>query len=203
MVASDDDVLTGRLRLRRWTDDDRQPFAALNADPEVMRHLPAVLDRATSDALLDRVIGVWAERGIGLWAVERRSDGLLLGWTGLNPMPDGTPGAGAWEVGWRLARAAWGHGYATEAAREAVRVARGRGEERVWSMTVPANVRSIAVMRRLGMAEHGHFDHPRFEPGHRLRDHVAYVLDLRPAGGRDARRIRRARWLDRRAGPGC
>lgn len=150
----------------------------MNADPAVMEHLPQVLDRAGSDALLDRLLGVWAERGIGLWAVERRSDGLLLGWAGLNPMPDGTPGAGEWEIGWRLMREAWGHGYATEAAREGVRVARRLGERRLWSITVPANVRSIAVMRRLGMVEHSHFDHPRLEAGHRLRKHVAYVLDL-------------------------
>jgi RimJ/RimL family protein N-acetyltransferase len=171
-------VLTERLRLRRWTEADRPAFAAMNDDPEVMRHLPAVLDRAGSDALLDRLLAVWAERDLGLWAVERRSDGTWLGWAGLNPMPEGTPGAGEWEVGWRLVRGAWGHGYATEAAREAVRVARERGLPRIWSMTVPANLRSLAVMQRLGMVEHGPFDHPRFPEGHRLRAHVAYVLEL-------------------------
>lgn len=178
-----DEVLTERLRLRRWSDDDRPAFAALNADAAVMEHLPAVLDRAGSDALLDRLVAVWDERGIGLWAVERRSDGVLLGWAGLNPMPEGTPGAGEWEVGWRLAREAWGHGYATEAAREAVRVARARGEARVWSMTVPANVRSLAVMRRLGLTLHRRFDHARFPEGHRLRAHVAYVLELQGPPG--------------------
>jgi len=173
-----DDVLTERLRLRSWTEADRPAFAALNADPVVMEHLPTVLDRAGSDALMDWVRSVRAERGVGLWAVERRADGVLLGWAGLNPMPDGTPGAGEWEVGWRLARHAWGHGYATEAATEGVRVARELGLPRVWSMTVPANVRSIAVMRRLGLVEHGTFENPRFPPGHRLREHVAYVLEL-------------------------
>ena len=173
-----DEVLTERLRLRTWTDADRPGFAALNADPAVREHLPTVLDRTGSDALLDRLRGVWADRGVGLWAVERRSDGELLGWAGLNPMPEGTTGAGDWEVGWRLARAAWGHGYATEAAREGVRVARELGLPRVWSMTVPANVRSIAVMHRLGLVEHSRFAHPRFPEGHRLREHVAYVLEL-------------------------
>jgi len=177
-VVQVDDVLTERLRLRTWTDADRPAFAALNADPAVMEHLPTVLDREGSDALLDRIRGVWAERGMGLWAVERRADRELLGWAGLNPMPDGMPGAGEWEVGWRLAHAAWGHGYATEAACEGVRVARELGLPRVWSMTVPANVRSIAVMRRLGLVEHSRFAHPRFPEGHRLREHVAYVLEL-------------------------
>jgi RimJ/RimL family protein N-acetyltransferase len=173
-----DGVLSRRLRLRTWTDADRPAFAEMNGDPAVMEHLPAVLDRAGSDALMDVLRSVWAERGIGLWAVERRSDGALLGWAGLNPMPAGTPGAGEWEIGWRLVREAWGHGYATEAATEGVRVARGLGLARLWSMTVPANVRSIAVMRRLGLVEHARFDQPRFPEGHRLREHVAYVLDL-------------------------
>jgi len=172
------EVLTTRLRLRCWTDADRPAFAALNADPEVMEHLAGVLDRAGSDALMDALRVGWSERGVDLWAVERLSDGILLGWAGLHPMPDGTPGAGEWEVGWRLARAAWGHGYATEAATEAARVARRLGLPRLWSMTVPANVRSLAVMRRLGMVEHGRFDHPRFPEGHRLRETVAYVLPL-------------------------
>ncbi|RYZ27528.1 MAG: N-acetyltransferase [Propionibacteriaceae bacterium] len=175
-----EEVLTERLRLRTWTDADRPAFAAMNGDPVVMEHLPQVLDRAGSDVLMDRLRAVWAERGLGLWAVERRSDGALLGWAGLNPMPVGTPGAGEWEIGWRLTRAAWGHGYATEAATEGLRVARERGFPRVWSMTVPANVRSIAVMRRLGLVEHGPFENPRFPPGHRLRDHVASVLELGP-----------------------
>jgi uncharacterized protein YhfF/RimJ/RimL family protein N-acetyltransferase len=179
--AGPDEVLTPRLRLRRWSDADRPAFAAMNADPAVMEHLPAVLDRAGSDLLLDRLVAVWSERGHGLWAVERRSDGALLGWAGLNPMPPGTPGAGDWEIGWRLVREAWGHGYATEAAREGLRVARERGEERVWSMTVPANVRSTAVMRRLGLSFHSSFDNPRFPEGHRLRAHVAYVLELQPS----------------------
>ncbi len=177
-LSATDEVRTERLRLRRWTGADRPAFAAMNADPEVMRHLPALLDREGSDALLDRLLDVWAEHDLGLWALERRDGGALLGWTGLAPMPPGTPGAGEWEVGWRLARAAWGHGYATEAATAAVRVARGRGLPRLWSMTVPANVRSIAVMRRLGMVEHSVFENPRFAEGHRLRTHVAYVLEL-------------------------
>jgi RimJ/RimL family protein N-acetyltransferase len=169
---------TERLLLRRWTEADRPAFAAMNADPAVMEHLPDVLDRPGSDVLLDRVLRPWEERGIGLWAVERLADGRLLGWAGLNPMPAEVPAAGEWEVGWRLVREVWGHGYATEAAREALQVARERAEPRVWSMTVPANVRSVAVMRRLGMVFDRTFDHPRFPPGHRLRAHVLYRLDL-------------------------
>lgn len=175
-----DELTTPRLRLRQWTDADRPAFAALNADPAVMEHLPTTLDREASDALLSRFRSGWAERGLGLWAVQRRSDGVLLGWTGLNPMPEGVPGAGEGEVGWRFAREAWGHGYATEAATEAVRAAREQGVARLWSLTVPANVRSLAVMRRLGMVEHSRFAHTGFPAGHRLRAHVVHVLELRP-----------------------
>ncbi len=181
--AGPDEVRTDRLRLRRWSEDDRPAFAAMNADRAVMEHLPGVLDRAGSDALLDRLEAVWDERGVGLWAVERRDDGAFLGWAGLNPMPPGTPGAGEWEIGWRFVREAWGHGYATEAAREGLRVARARGEARVWSTTVPANVRSTGVMRRLGLELHSRFDHPRFAEGHRLRAHVAYAVDLQAQPG--------------------
>ena len=169
---------TERLLLRTWTAADRPAFAALNADPAVMEHLPDVLDRPRSDALLDVLEERWERNGVGLWALVRRDDPTLLGWVGLNPMPDGTPVAGEWEIGWRLAQEAWGHGYASEAAAEAVRVAQELGLPRLWSMTVPANVRSIAVMRRLGMVADEGFEHPRFPVGHRLRAHVLYRLDL-------------------------
>lgn len=187
MTESYDVRRTERLLLRRWNDADRPAFAAMNADPEVMRHLPAVLDRTASDGLLDALEERWGAQGFGLWALERLDQGGLLGWTGLNPMPPGTPGAGDQEVGWRLVRSAWGHGYATEAAYEALRVADELGLPRVWSMCTLANVRSQAVMRRIGLVEHSRFEHPRLEPGHPLRAHVAYVT---PRAGSGVRQFR-------------
>lgn len=167
---------TTRLLLRRWRPADADAFAVMNADPEVMRYFPAPLDRTASDALLADLEARWERNGAGLWAVERRADQVLLGFTGLNPMPPGTPGAGEWEVGWRLARHAWGHGYATEAARMALRFAReDLCAPRVWSMTAVDNDRSQAVMRRLGLVEHSRFEHPRLPVGHPLSLHVAYV----------------------------
>ena len=166
--------------MRRWREADREPFAALNADPEVMRYFPAPLDRAASDAMVDRIEDLFRRQGFGLWALEVSATGEFIGFTGLNPMPGGVPGAGGMEVGWRLARGAWHQGYASEAAAAAAGVAfRGAGLAELWSMTAVANEPSQAVMRRLGMTLHAHFDHPRVA-GHPLRPHVAYRL-LRPA----------------------
>jgi len=170
-----DELVTARLRMRRWRPADRGPFAAMNADPEVMRHFPAPLDRAASDAFVDRIERRFESQGYGLWALERRADHTFLGFAGLNPMPPGTPGAGEMEVGWRLARHAWGAGYATEAGLEALRVALGpAGLTAVWSITAVGNTRSQAVMRRLGLVEHSRYRHADLPDGHELSGQVAY-----------------------------
>jgi len=181
--------------MRRWSAADREPFAAMNADPEVMRYFPAPLDRAASDALVDRIEDLFQRQGFGLWALEvasteaagpepartggpePASTGEFIGFTGLNPMPDGVPGAGGMEVGWRLARHAWHQGYASEAAAASAGVAfQGAGLAELWSITAVLNEPSQAVMRRLGMTPDACFDHPRVEAGHPLRPHVAYRL---------------------------
>ncbi len=165
--------------MRRWADADREPFAAMNADPEVMRFFPAPLTRAESDAFVDRIQARLARDGHGLWALERRADGAFLGFTGLSPASESLPCAGAIEVGWRLARAAWGQGYATEAAREALRVGFGEVQlAEVVSFTAVPNTPSRRVMARLGLhrdpAED--FDHPALPAGSPLRRHVLYRL---------------------------
>lgn len=177
MVTRYDELRTQRLVMRRWHDADRAPFAAMNADPEVMRYFPALQDRAASDAFADRIEDLFEKQGFGLWALETSTDGAFIGFTGLNPMPEGVPGAGGMEVGWRLASRAWGHGYATEAARAALDVAfDGLRLEEVWSMTAILNVPSQRVMARLGMTWHASFDHPRVPVGHPVRPHVVYRL---------------------------
>lgn len=177
-----EEVRTARLLMRRWRDADRAPFAAMNADPEVMRHFPAPLDRAGSDALVDRIETRFVEQGYGLWALEVVDPAVepagFVGFTGLNTMPDGIPGAGGMEVGWRLARAAWGHGYATEAARAALDVATAAGLTEIWSMTAVLNLPSQGVMRRIGLQLHGEFEHPAVPVGHPVRPHVVYRADL-------------------------
>jgi RimJ/RimL family protein N-acetyltransferase len=177
-----DSIRTDRLVMRRWRAEDRKPFAAMNSDPEVMRYFPATLDRAATDAAISRVEGLFDQQGFGLWALEVADTGEFIGFTGLNPMPDRVPGAGGMEVGWRLARHAWHHGYATEAARAAVEVGfTGVGLDQIWSMTPVLNLPSQAVMRRIGMTFHSRFDHPAVEVGHAVRPHVAFLLP-QPAG---------------------
>lgn len=163
--------------MRRWRESDREPFADLNADPRTMVYFPELLDRAASDALVDRIERNFDLLGYGLWALETAETGQFIGFTGLSPMPADVPGAGGTEVGWRLTRHAWHRGYATEAARAALDVAfGGAGLTEIWSMTAVLNEPSQAVMRRLGMREVARFEHPRVPEGHRLRPHVTYHL---------------------------
>jgi len=173
------ELLTSRLVLRPWRDDDLAPFAALNADAEVMRHFPSVLTRAESDALAGRLRGGLDERGWGLHAVEVRASREFIGFIGLSPVPDevaAAAGVGGVEVGWRLARLAWGHGYATEGAREAMRFAfDDLALPELVSFTAVTNRRSRAVMERLGMRQRVEFEHPRLPAGHVLRPHVLYA----------------------------
>ena len=161
--------------MRRWHDSDREPFAALNADAETMRYFPSTMDRAASDAFADRIEERFANQGYGLWALEIAETGQFIGFTGLNPMPVGVPGAGGFEVAWRLARHAWHHGYATEAAQAALDVAfNGVGLPEIWSMTSVLNEPSQAVMRRIGLTEYARFEHPGVPAGSPIRPHVAY-----------------------------
>ena len=177
-----DSIRTDRLLMRRWRDSDREPFAALNADPETMRFFPGILDRPASDAMVDRIEELFDEQGYGLWALEIAGPAEFIGFTGLNPMPDDVPGAGGVEVGWRLAPSAWHHGYATEAATAALGVAfGGLGLDEIWSMTSILNEPSRAVMRRLGLTECARFEHPRIPEGNPLRPHVTYRRARRKA----------------------
>ena len=172
-------LVTERLTLRDWRGSDAAPFAAMNADPEVMTYFPAPQSAAESEAMLERMRGHWAEHGFGLWAVERSSDATFLGFTGLTRPSFEAHFTPAVEVGWRFARNAWGAGYATEAARAALAFGfETLGIEEIVSFTVPANERSWRVMERIGMTRDpaDDFDHPRLPEGHPLRRHVLYRL---------------------------
>jgi ribosomal-protein-alanine N-acetyltransferase len=184
---------TPRLRLRRWRDDDRAPFAALNADPVVMEHFPSPLSRDESDALVDRIKSGFDQRGWALWAAEVRESGAFIGFVGLNPATFAAPFTPAVEVGWRLAREHWGHGYATEGARGALDF--GFGElalDEIVSFTTHANARSRKVMERLGMHRDpaDDFDNPNVPEGSPIRPHVLYRVD-RASWQRHAQTLRR------------
>lgn len=173
------ELRTARLLLRPWRDDDLAPFAALNADPRVMEHFPSTLSRSDSDALAGRIRGSFGEDGLGFWAVEVPGVAPFIGFTGLAHPSFVAPFTPCVEVGWRLAAAHWGRGYATEAAEAAVGAgfgALGLGE--IVAFTAPVNVRSRRVMEKLGMQRDlaGDFDHPRVPDGHPLRRHVLYRL---------------------------
>jgi RimJ/RimL family protein N-acetyltransferase len=169
---------TNRLRLRQWRDEDREPFARLNGDSRVMEFYPSVLDRAASDAMIDRVQALIADRGWGLWAVEIEATQEFIGYVGLHiPKPD-LPCSPCVEVGWRLAYDYWGKGYATEAAQGALRVGFELLDlDEIVSFTALSNLRSQAVMERLNMQKSPEtFLHPNLPPQHPLAEHCLYRL---------------------------
>lgn len=149
------------------------------ADPEVTYWLGGGQDAAQAEAHIARMESVFDAAGFGIWAIERRADGAFLGSAGLAPVRDDIPFAPAVEVGWRLARSAWGHGYSTEAAAASLADGFSRiGLTEIVSFTAISNRRSRAVMERLGMvrdAAHD-FDHPKLAANHPLRPHVVYAI---------------------------
>ena len=186
-------LTTPRLLLRPWRDDDVDAFAAMFDDPAVMEFLMpargrmsafADADRAAIDAIIDRVRAHFDRHGYGWWAAELKETGAFIGFVGLATIPFEAHFTPAVEVGWRLASAYWGQGYATEGARASLAAAFTQlGLSEIVSITVPANARSRRVMERIGMMRdpNGDFDHPRLAEGDPLRRHVLY-------------RISRAQW---------
>ena len=179
-------IETARLTLRAWRDSDRAPYAAINADPAVMEFFPALQDRTASDAAIDAWNEQLAARGWSNWAVERRDTGAFIGFIGISVPRRALPFSPCVEIGWRLAREHWGHGFATEGALGVLH--RGfecHGLEEIVSFTALLNVRSQAVMQRIGMRNaNADFEHPALPEGHRLRPHCLY-------------RISRAEWAAR------
>lgn len=190
-VAPAIELETPRLRLRQWRESDREPFAAMNADPSVMAYFAAVQSRAASDASIDAWRSQFASRGWSNWAVELQTSGQFIGFVGLSVPRRTLPFTPCVEIGWRLAREHWGKGYATEAARAALQL----GFERlalpeIVSFTAVVNRRSRAVMERIGMCDaRQDFEHPAFPDGHPLRLHCLYRITL-------------AEWGDSNQGPG-
>lgn len=169
---------TERLRLRQWCAADREPFAVLNADSKVMEFYPAPLGRAESDAMANRCQALIAERGWGFWAVETKDTQEFIGFVGLHTPAHELPFSPCVEVGWRLAAMHWGKGFATEASRGALHIGFERlGLPEIVSFTSVGNIRSRAVMQRLGMRQvEETFEHPAIQVGSSLRKHYLYRL---------------------------
>jgi len=173
------ELRTARLRLRAWHDADLDAFATLSADPVVMEYLRPVDSRAASDAIAAQVRDHFERHGFGFWIVELADGAAVIGVVGLAHVGFAAPFTPAIEIGWRLAPAQWGCGYAAEAAAAALDDGFGRLDLReIVAFTVPANQRSQRLMHRLGMTRDpdDDFDHPRVSPGDPLRRHVLYRL---------------------------
>ncbi len=177
-------LTTDRLTLRPWTEADFEPFAAMSADPAVMEHFPATLSRAESDAVAAKLKSLIEENGIGFWALEVPGEASFIGFTGIQkvmfeaPFVPAPP-ASVVEIGWRLARPHWGKGFASEAARAALAYGFDElGLPEIVSFTATSNLRSQAVMKRIGMTHDpaDDFDHPNLPEGHKLRRHVLYRI---------------------------
>ena len=173
------ELRTRRVRLRAWRDADREPFARLNADADVMKYFPIALTRDQSDRFADRIQTHIEEHGWGLWAVEIAGTAPFAGFIGLARPRFEAHFTPCVEVGWRLAREFWGRGYATEGARAALAFGfRALGLREIVSMTTETNAPSRRVMERLGMTRDAadDFEHPVLPAGHPLRRHVLYRI---------------------------
>ncbi|MBF6221742.1 GNAT family N-acetyltransferase [Nocardia abscessus] len=174
------ELRTDRLTLRQWRDSDLDAWTEMNADPEVRRYFPDLMSRAQSAAAMSRYQAEIEQRGYGWWAVEVRASGRFVGLTGLGPVESYMPFTGT-EIGWRLARFAWGHAYATEAARACLAFGFDTlALSEIVAMTACANARSRAVMRRIGMRRDpaDDFDRPGMPAGP-LRRHVLYRVQAK------------------------
>jgi RimJ/RimL family protein N-acetyltransferase len=172
-------IETERLILREWRQDDAEAMYPSGQDARVMAFLGPLMDLDACRWLVDGQILNQSLFGHCFWPIERRSDGALLGFCGLNPGPQNTPMEGKIEIGWRLTHGAWGQGYAREAAAACINWAwENLSDDAVWSFTVPANTRSRRLMERLGMTRRTEFDfdHPALAVDDPLQAHITYSI---------------------------
>lgn len=169
---------TERLILRSWKPEDLPLFIAMNKDAQVMKYFPSLLTNADSEAFYNRIQEEFDIEGWGLYAVELKSSGHFIGYVGLHNIgfeAEFTPGV---EIGWRLSAEYHNQGYATEAAKEVLRMARINGINRLYSFTADINKPSERVMQKIGMEKVGEFDHPKLPAYSPLCRHVLYHIDL-------------------------
>jgi RimJ/RimL family protein N-acetyltransferase len=172
-------IETQRLLLRPWREADREPWAAMNADPRVRQFFPGLLDRERSDASIDLFMERLARDGFTFWAMEEKATGAFVGFTGLSRVDFEAPFTPCVEVGWRLAHAFWKRGLASEAALASLDFGFDRQHlPEIVAFTTSRNLRSRRVMERIGMRRdpHGDFIHPKMPPDHPLQPSVLYRI---------------------------
>lgn len=177
MNPADYILSTSRLGLRLWRETDIAPFAAMNADADVMRYFPSIMTTEQTMAFYERIAATFAERGYGLWAVDMLQTGEFIGFIGFSH-----PRFDEWftpcvEIGWRLRSDMWGHGLATEGAAECLHYGFDKlGFRDIYSFTAVQNLPSERVMQKIGMTRLGEFDHPVLAPESPLRRHLLYRI---------------------------
>ncbi|HEY2583488.1 MAG TPA: GNAT family N-acetyltransferase [Mucilaginibacter sp.] len=170
-------IETPRLILRQWKEDDHEPFTALNRDADVMEFFPSLSTEAETLAQIERATNHIIEYGYGFFAVERQDNNQFIGFTGLSHPRFETHFTPCVEIGWRLSKANWGQGFATEAALASLDYGFNvMGLDEIYSFTSVLNKRSEQVMKKIGMIKQGYFDHPSVEDGHVLKEHVLYRI---------------------------
>lgn len=172
-------IETDRLILRSWKKSDRDVFAEMNNNDNVMKYFPATLSVEESNSFADRINSEFEETGFGLYAVEIKETGEFIGYVGFHRFAFDAPFSPGWEIGWRISDKFWNKGYATEAAMACIKYAREKKLcNRLYSFTAVPNIPSENVMKRIGMSFEGLFMHPALANGHWLKEHKLYSLDL-------------------------
>lgn len=171
-------IETKRLLLRRWSTSDSEAFARINSDPAVMRYFPALYTRERSDEMMRLCNAEIDLYGFSLWAVERKDTNDLIGFVGLHNFDDDLDFCPCVEIGWRLAQSQWGNGFATEAAKECLRLGFTEFDlESIYAFTTLGNKGSRAVMHKIGMFNTGRdFNHPKVPIESGLQRHCLYKI---------------------------
>lgn len=170
---------TERLILRSWRYEDRETFAEMNGNGNVMKYFPATLSVDESNAFVNRIKAEFEETGYGLYAVEIKETGEFIGYVGFHSFSFDAPFSPGWEIGWRILDKFWNNGYATEAAKACLNLAREKRLcNKLYSFTAVPNIPSENVMKRIGMDYQGTFMHPALADGHWLKEHKLYSIEL-------------------------
>lgn len=172
------EIETSRLRFRVWKEEDRIPFAKMNASDKVMEYFPSRLNTEQSDEMIIRIMNHFKDYGYGLWAVELKETQEFIGFIGFAHPTFESLFTPCVEIGWRIDENYWNKGYATEGAKACLEYGfKTLGMTEIYSFTSQINTRSSRVMRKIGLEEKGTFNHPNIEEGNPLRLHVLYKID--------------------------